>query len=153
MTEGRTMIPLTRRQSLARLAAAPYGRVIFTQRAMPAVRHVNHLLRDGLIIIRSQHDAAITARASAGSGAVVLFQADDIDPAARTGWTVTVTGLALPVTDPDQAAAYRERLRPWIAGSRSDIISITADIVIGFELAPVTGREGYRLPAARRGEP
>jgi len=130
------MTPLTRQQALDKLAAAPFGRVVFTQHAMPALRHVNHIISHGQIIIRSHYDAAITAHAAPGDGTVVLYQADDINPATRTGWTVTVTGRARLITDPAKAAVYLELIHPWVTGSKSHIISITADIVTGFELTP-----------------
>ncbi len=70
MSEGdRQMRPMTRQQALGKLASTGYGRVMFTQHAMPAIRPVNHLLHDGHIIIRCHDDSAITARADPGAEA------------------------------------------------------------------------------------
>jgi nitroimidazol reductase NimA-like FMN-containing flavoprotein (pyridoxamine 5'-phosphate oxidase superfamily) len=135
MGEGdRQMKPMTRQQSLAKLASAEYGRVVFTQHAMPAIRPVNHMLRDGRIIILSHDDSAIAARAGNGPGNVVVYEADQIDPRTRTGWSVTVTGHARRVEDPDLVASYQQVLRPWIAGTMNTVIGIDTDIVSGFEL-------------------
>jgi hypothetical protein len=130
----RQMKPMTRQQALDKLAAAEYGRVVFTQHAMPAIRPVNHLLSDGRIIILTHDDSAIAARADHGRGNVVVYEADQIDPSTRTGWSVTVTGLARLVEDPALIARYQKALRPWIAGAIGTVIGIGTDIVTGFEL-------------------
>jgi pyridoxamine 5'-phosphate oxidase-like protein len=139
MAEGdRQMKPMTRHQALDKLASVPFGRVVFTEHALPALRQVNHLIDHGRIIIRSHPDSAITNRADHGRGSVVLYEADDIDPLTRTGWSVTVTGLARRIEDPVQVAHYKELLHPWAAGNMSVVISIDTEIVNGFEL---TGNE------------
>jgi hypothetical protein len=54
MAEGdRQLKPMTRQQALDKLASAPFGRVVFTEHALPALRQVNHLIDHGRIIIRS----------------------------------------------------------------------------------------------------
>src|SRR5260370_14713146 len=125
MTNGdRWMKPMTRQQALDKLAGAAFGRVVFTERAMPALRQVNHLLDNGRIIIRSSPDSAITSRANHGHGSVVLYAADSIDQVTRTGRSVTVTGLARLIQDPEQAARYKEMLHPRVAGHMTNVISI-----------------------------
>jgi hypothetical protein len=57
--------------------------------AMPAIRPVNHLIDGRTIIIRSHLGSAITGHASA-DGAVVCYQADDIDPVRHTGWSAII---------------------------------------------------------------
>jgi len=135
MNEGdRQMKPMTRQQAMDKLANAEYGRVVFTQHAMPAIRPVNHLVSDGRIIIVSHDDSAITAHAGHERGNVVVYEADQIDPRTRTGWSVTVTGLARQVEDPALVARYQQALRPWVAGAMDVVIGIGTDIVTGFEL-------------------
>ena len=136
--DDRQLKPMSRQQALDKLASAPFGRVVFTEHAMPALRQVNHLVDHGRIIIRSHPDSALTNRADHGHGVVLLYEADDIDPLTRTGWSVTVTGLARLIEDPVQAAHYKELLHPWVAGNMSAVISIDTEIVNGFEL---TGSE------------
>ena len=133
------MKPMTRQQALDKLASAPFGRVVFTQHAMPALRPVNHVVHEGQVIIRSHPSSAITAQAGHGGATVVLYQADSIDPVTRTGWSVTVTGLARLVEDPAQAARYKGMVLPWTAGDMSNVISIDPEIVTGFELAEGPG--------------
>jgi nitroimidazol reductase NimA-like FMN-containing flavoprotein (pyridoxamine 5'-phosphate oxidase superfamily) len=135
MNEGdRQMKPMTRKQALDKLASAEYGRIVFTQHAMPAIRPVNHVLSDGRIIILSHDGSAIATRADHHHGNVVVYEADQIDPRTRTGWSVTVTGLARIVEDPALIALYQQALHPWVAGSKNTVIGIDTDIVAGFEL-------------------
>lgn len=149
----RDVTPLTRRQALSKLAVAPFGRVIFTQHAMPALEHVSHVVSRGQIVIRSHPGAAITTHAVTDHGTVVLYQADDINPATGAGWTVTATGLAHLITDPAQAAAYCDLLRPWAADERADIITISPGIVTGFQLSLAHDDHPGCRPAAGRGLP
>lgn len=113
------------------LASVPVGRVVFTQNALPAIRAVNHLVDDGVIIIRSHEGAAIVGHAAAG--AVVCYEADQFDTDRRTGWSVVVTGLARPVRDP-AAERYRHLLEPWFPGDMDHVIAIEAGIVTGRRL-------------------
>jgi len=65
---------------------------------------------------------------------VVVYEADQIDLEARTGWSVTVTGRAGLVTDPHAVARYRQLLIPWI--DMDHVSRITAEIVTGYRLSP-----------------
>jgi hypothetical protein len=64
----------------------------------------------------------------------VVYEADQIDPRTRTGWNVTVTGLARIVENPALIARYQQALKPWAAGPKNTVIGIDADIATGFEL-------------------
>jgi Pyridoxamine 5'-phosphate oxidase len=72
----------------------------------------------------------------APGGAVVAYEADDINPAERTGWSVVVTGLAKIVDDPEEAARCKAALRPWLGGDMGCVIQIEPEIVTGFDLSP-----------------
>ncbi len=124
---------LTRDEAMRLLAAVPVGRVVFTDRALPAIRPVNHLVDGHRIIFRTSAGAAITTAVD-GTGTIVAFEADAIDPVRRVGWSVVVVGGARLVTDAAEIGRYLEALRPWAAGAKDDIISIKADIVTGFRL-------------------
>ncbi|MFC5889001.1 pyridoxamine 5'-phosphate oxidase family protein [Kitasatospora sp. CM 4170] len=136
----RHLVPLERAEALRLLAGVPFGRIVFTSRALPAVRPVNHLLLDDTVVIRTHDGAALTAAAAgAEEGVVVAYEADAIDPVTRLGWSVVVTGYARPVTDPEQLARYREVLRPWVAASMDHTVAIRPDLVTGFRLATEAG--------------
>jgi nitroimidazol reductase NimA-like FMN-containing flavoprotein (pyridoxamine 5'-phosphate oxidase superfamily) len=117
---------------LALLGSVPFGRVVFTHRALPAIRPVNHIVDNGNIIIRSSLGSGITG--AAGDGMVVAYEADVIDPQRRTGWSVVVTGLARLVHDPDDLARYERLLEPWVDGRMDCVVSIPADLVTGYQL-------------------
>jgi nitroimidazol reductase NimA-like FMN-containing flavoprotein (pyridoxamine 5'-phosphate oxidase superfamily) len=96
---GAVLAQLDRTTCLARLGTQPFGRLVFTHRALPDVLPVNYRL-DGeslLIQLRSRSAAAAGTRDS-----VVAFDVDDIDIATRSGWSVTVVGHAHEITDPSE---------------------------------------------------
>ena len=123
---------LDRAEVLERLASTSYGRVVFTQRALPAIRPVNHILDGGHVIICSHENTALAE--AARRGAVLAFQADEIDPATRTAWSVVVTGLSELVGDPIGAARYRSALGAWLGTEPGEIIRINPEVITGFEL-------------------
>jgi nitroimidazol reductase NimA-like FMN-containing flavoprotein (pyridoxamine 5'-phosphate oxidase superfamily) len=117
---------------LALLGSVPFGRVVFTDRALPAIRPVNHIVDGASVIIRSSLGSGI--RAAAGKGLVVAYEADAIDPDTRTGWSVVVTGMAQVVADADDIARYERLLDPWVDGRMDCVIRIPADLVSGYQL-------------------
>jgi len=148
----RPAIELTEGECWQMLASVPIGRVVFTQRAMPAIRPVNHLVEGKNIIIRTHLGAAIASRAAtagragaAGTaafgggrdeepGSVVCYEADQLDQASHTGWSVIVTGLARMVTDPGAIARYADALEPWMTGDMNQIVAIESRFVSGIRL-------------------
>ena len=136
---------LDRAESFRMLAAVAVGRLIFTSNALPAVLPVNFALADGLIVLRTA--AAIVARKVHDT--IVAFEADDLDPATFSGWSVTVTGRAALVTDLSIIARYQgPPLVPWIPGVRDQFVTITTELVEGLRvrgsgltavIAPVEG--------------
>ncbi|GAA3736688.1 nitroimidazol reductase NimA-like FMN-containing flavoprotein (pyridoxamine 5'-phosphate oxidase superfamily) [Spinactinospora alkalitolerans] len=120
---------LERQECLWLLAAAPIGRIVFTDRALPAVQPVNFALHGADIIVRTSSGSKL---ARATRDAVVAFEVDDYDVCARTGWSVMVVGTGRAVTDPDEVAELeRLPLRPWAPGPRSHFIRVETDIITG----------------------
>jgi len=152
----RPAIELTPGECWQLLASVSIGRVVFTHRAMPAIRPVNHLVEGRTIIIRTHLGAAVASRAAAlagttgttgtagaagvpggpedDPGSVVCYEADQLDPARHTGWSVIVTGLARLVTDPGAIARYADALKPWIAGEMNQVVAIEPRFVSGIRL-------------------
>ncbi|TDQ52218.1 pyridoxamine 5'-phosphate oxidase family protein [Actinorugispora endophytica] len=120
---------LDRDECLRLLAQAPIGRIVFTDRALPAVQPVNFTMHGVDIVIRTSPDSKL-ARATRDT--VVAFEVDDYDVQGRTGWSVMVVGLGRAVTDPGELAVLEELpLRPWAPGRRSHFIRIVTDIITG----------------------
>jgi nitroimidazol reductase NimA-like FMN-containing flavoprotein (pyridoxamine 5'-phosphate oxidase superfamily) len=131
----RQALDLTRAESWQLLGSVSLGRIVFTQRAMPAIRPVNHLVDDETIIIRSHLGSAITGHAAAGGGVVVCYEADEIDPVRHTGWSVIATGVARLVGDPAVISRYQQMLEPWVEGQMDYVIAIKPEIITGIRLA------------------
>lgn len=95
---------LSRDECLTLMASVPVGRIIFTRRALPEVELVSFILDRGDIVIRIDRDAHLAA---AARGGVVAFEADLLDVAGQTGWSITAIGPSREVID--QSDKYRLR--------------------------------------------
>ncbi|WP_369153354.1 pyridoxamine 5'-phosphate oxidase family protein [Streptomyces sp. R17] len=131
---------LGRQECLRLMAKVPVGRIVFTRRALPAVLPVNFSLDDGGAVLLRISAAADLVRAI--DGAVVAFEADDVDAATHSGWSVVVTGSAAVVTDP----AEHERLArtgpvSWVPAPQEVFVRIAPELVTGREL--IGGRTLY----------
>jgi Pyridoxamine 5'-phosphate oxidase len=136
MSDQRQRLPeLAPAECMTLLGTVPFGRIVFTARALPAVRLASHLVDDGRVVVRAGNDAAIITPGMAAAGTVVAYQADVIDPARSLGWSVTVVGMAHPVTAPDIAAAFRQGLSDLADGGDDQVIAIDVGMVTGFRLA------------------
>ena len=103
---------LDRAQSLRLLTRVPVGRLIFTVNALPTVRPMNFAW-PALIVLRTAADTTVARRVD---GEIVAFQADDLDVATSSGWSVTVAGRGN--LRPGQASKPPRCLRrPGAAGS------------------------------------
>ncbi|MEU1785384.1 pyridoxamine 5'-phosphate oxidase family protein [Streptomyces sparsogenes] len=134
---------LDRGECLRLLATAPVGRVVYTRQALPAVVPVDFgLATDGAVLLRT---SAASELSRAVDGAVVAFEADAVDAATRSGWSVVLTGRAAVVTDPAERERL-ERMAPcsWAPSSDEVLVRIDAELVTGRQL--VGGRTLYGVP-------
>ncbi|WP_433203047.1 pyridoxamine 5'-phosphate oxidase family protein [Dactylosporangium sp. CS-047395] len=129
------MRSLGRRRCLELLGSVPVGRVVFTDRALPAIRPVNHLLDGETIVIRSSLGGGLASAATAHGSLVVAYEADEIDAVTHSGWSVVVTGTARLVMDEERLLRYEGRLQPWVDEPMNCVIAIDCDLVNGFQLA------------------
>ena len=138
---------VSRAEAMRLLASVDYGRVVFTLKALPAVRPVNHLVDDGRIIIRTRLTTAIsTVATSADSGVVVAYEADDFDSQSQSGWSVVATGWARRVTDPGEVSRYERLLHPWV-NHADTVLTIDPDVVTGIRIIASKGpRNGFLTP-------
>ncbi len=129
------VVSLDRLEAIRLLTAIGYGRVVFTQDALPAIRPVNHLVdANGNIMVCTRLTSRLTSSIRADPQVVVAYEADEIDPVLCTGWSVVVTGLARAVTDHARIARYEGLLRPWVASAMDTIVEIEPTIVTGVRL-------------------
>jgi uncharacterized protein len=121
-----------------RLATVSYGRVVATSGALPLVVPVNFALDGHAIVFRTTVDGALAA---ATRGAVVAFEADDIDPSIASGWSVVVTGIAAPVTAvSDLLRVQQLAVVPWAPGERDHYVRLVPGLVTGRHLLSNTVR-------------
>ncbi|MET9290796.1 pyridoxamine 5'-phosphate oxidase family protein [Streptomyces sp. NPDC003077] len=125
-------VALPSSEAVRLLGKARIGRVVFSHRALPAVRLVNHVLLDDRIVIRTHTGAALLGPAQ--DGAVVAYEADEVDPVRRTGWSVVVTGVAHLVRDPAEQLRYQGALEPWIGGGMDQVVGISMDVITGYRI-------------------
>ncbi|MFD6286739.1 pyridoxamine 5'-phosphate oxidase family protein [Streptomyces sp. NPDC060205] len=135
----RQSIELDGDEALRLLGTVSLGRIVFTRHALPTIRPVNHVLDAGDIVIRTHEGAALTARTrhTGGSGVVVAYEADAIDPDTHLGWSVVVTGYAQLVTESHELARYRQLLRPWVDRTTDYAVRIHPDLITGIRLTAV----------------
>ncbi|MFK0290518.1 pyridoxamine 5'-phosphate oxidase family protein [Streptomyces sp. NPDC090442] len=121
---------LDRQECLRRLTLVPIGRLVYTHEALPAVLPVNFSLdQEHAVVLRT---SAVSRLAHAVDGAVVAFEADWFDEAARSGWSVSVIGRAAVVTDPKEQERLRAvGLRSWLAVAQDTFIRIPPELVTG----------------------
>ncbi|MEV5646706.1 pyridoxamine 5'-phosphate oxidase family protein [Nocardia sp. NPDC052254] len=136
------VVSLDRHEAMGLLRGIGYGRVVFTRDALPAIRTVNHLVdTDDRIVVRTRVTSRLTSSIRSDPEVVVAFEADDIDPVSRTGWSVVVTGLARTVTDPGRIARYEQLLRPWVAAAMDTVVEIEPTLVTGVRLVDQQERD------------
>ncbi|MFD7443310.1 pyridoxamine 5'-phosphate oxidase family protein [Streptomyces sp. NPDC059909] len=87
---------------------------------------------DGDVVIRTHEGSMLLG--SAIESEVVAYEADELDPATRTGWSVIVTGVATRVSDQTDIARYQNMLIPWVDMEMGHVVRIRAEIVTGFRL-------------------
>jgi nitroimidazol reductase NimA-like FMN-containing flavoprotein (pyridoxamine 5'-phosphate oxidase superfamily) len=120
---------LTRDDCMRLMGSVPVGRIVYTRQAMPAVALVNFGLIDGDIIIRTRAGGKLAAATRA---AVVAFEADSVDLAEHTGWSVAIVGQARAVTDGAEIRRLEVMTLPsWVTRGSDHFICISPAIVNG----------------------
>ncbi|WP_241748370.1 pyridoxamine 5'-phosphate oxidase family protein [Streptomyces sp. M3] len=128
--DTRRMVEVPGPEALWLLEGATQGRVVYLQRDSAVVRPATHVLEYGRLIVR------VPAQTTALLGrAMLTYHADEIRTATGTGWTVSASGPAEVITDPDEAAHYRRTLRGWAHGPHDTLVRIRPQTVAGYRLA------------------
>jgi nitroimidazol reductase NimA-like FMN-containing flavoprotein (pyridoxamine 5'-phosphate oxidase superfamily) len=140
MSDRRQLEVLDRAQCLDLLDTVRVGRLVFTEDGLPAVQPVNFRMCGGEPVIRVAGGTKL--RAAVGN-AVVAFEADELDPDLRTGWSVTVVGHASVITDVVELVELSGVwLQPWVGGRRDHFIRIRTERITGRVLAMASTRPG-----------
>ncbi|EIE97987.1 pyridoxamine 5'-phosphate oxidase family protein [Saccharomonospora glauca] len=132
ITTPAEMRELSEVECLELLKTEPVGRLVFTEKALPAIRPVNYVLDGRDVIIRTSGDS--WARRVADT--VVAFEVDSIDHASHTGWSVVLLGTATVITDVNTLVRVTDfRNRPWAPGQRDRYLRIRAGQLTGRRLS------------------
>jgi nitroimidazol reductase NimA-like FMN-containing flavoprotein (pyridoxamine 5'-phosphate oxidase superfamily) len=111
------------------VAHAGFGRVAFVRDGEPWVLPVN-CVADGRSIVFRTAEGSMLHRL--GPRALVTFEADGIDRAAESGWSVLVRGHLREITDGDELAALADGgPEPWAPGPRDQWLRIEPFDVTG----------------------
>jgi len=110
------------------------GRVGFTAADGMMMLPVNFAVTAKTIIFRTAPDTLLALHASGQ----VSFEADCLNEALRTGWSVLVQGRARKVTGEREIEQLQNRthLEPWAAGARDVYIRITPTRITGRRIQP-----------------
>lgn len=141
--DERSLVALTRGECVALLRTGCVGRVVFTERALPAVLPVTYGMLGEEIVIRTEGDSRLAVAARNG---VLAFEVDDIDMQSRTGWSVVVTGVPALTTDPADLDQVATVLDPWLPTPSDVVVRIPATVVTGRRIVsqlPLAASEAY----------
>lgn len=125
---------LDRTECLELLRTVTMGRIAFTEGALPAIHPVNFTVDASNVIIWTSGGGKLAA---AVTGAMVAFEADEVDAVTRSGWSVVVLGHASLIRDIDElvALAVPDR-RPWAPGRSNHVIRIKSERITGRRILP-----------------
>jgi|CZKT01.1.fsa_nt_gi nitroimidazol reductase NimA-like FMN-containing flavoprotein (pyridoxamine 5'-phosphate oxidase superfamily) len=134
-TRAPVLEPLDEAECLRLIAPGGIGRLVYTGRFDLTVLPVNYKLHEGSIVFRTAQDSPTDEdlrTGIAGAEYRVAFEVDDVDPAAREGWSVLIQGSAHHVDSAaERASVQASGVEPWAAGSREHFIRITPTRITG----------------------
>lgn len=130
-------------QCLALLRSAPVARIVYVASGLPEVTLVNAGVEDRTVFVRCLPGTRL-ATALAEPGLPVLVEADDLDPATRSGWSVVGRGHMEPVLDAVAVAHLDRSVAPsWVLGdSGGTWVRIELDDVSGRRVGGAITTEG-----------
>jgi len=126
---------LSEAECLQLISPGGVGRLAYAGRYGLTVLPVNYKLHEGTIVFRTAHDSPTDRDLRTGiQGAEfkVAFEIDDINPAAREGWSVLIQGSAHHVESGTEHASVLEAgVEPWAGGTRELFLRIIPTRITG----------------------
>lgn len=131
---GHPLRTLSPAECLDLLEPGGIGRVGFTAAEGMMMLPVNFAVAAKTVVFRTAPDTLLALYADGQ----VSFEADCLDEALRTGWSVLVQGRAHRVTGEREVEQLRNRtqLQPWAAGARDVYVRITPTRISGRRIQP-----------------
>ncbi|MDP9823909.1 pyridoxamine 5'-phosphate oxidase family protein [Nocardioides massiliensis] len=118
MSPARHLVDLDTATAVELLASVPVGRLVWNGSAGLTAIPVNHVWRDGRVLVRT---TAYSTIARECDDQPVAFEVDALDEDHRIGWSVLVRGRASIDWDAGPASAPTD---PWPDGLRPLVLAI-----------------------------
>ena len=144
----RRMIEVSGAEALWLLEGVTGGRLVYVQRDVPMVRPAAHVLEYGRLIVRTP----VAATALSGTSTVVTYHADHLHSVTGRGWSVTASGPAEVITDPNEAAHYLRTLSGWAHGPHDTLLRVRPQNVNGYRLGDIAATSA-QAPGDIHGRP
>jgi hypothetical protein len=136
---------LDRRECAENLAGTHMASIAVTVNALPVVLPVIVVGLDDMLYVRAAPDGVL-ARCMPNY-VVSLLVWDDVSLDGGMGWTISVTGVATPVTRPTELDACLTQLPTWT--DRDVFLRVPTTIVSGREFAPQPRSQNARRSERR----
>jgi nitroimidazol reductase NimA-like FMN-containing flavoprotein (pyridoxamine 5'-phosphate oxidase superfamily) len=136
-----TIEELSEAECLRLIAPGGVGRIAYESRFGPAVLPVNYTLDAGAVLFRTAEHGPLDEDLRTGitSGEYkVAFEIDDIDPAARRGWSVLIQGPAHHLTATERDAAQSADIETWAPGAKELFVKIAPTRITGRRVGAAT---------------
>ena len=119
------------------MSRSGFGRLGFMDGEELMVLPMNAAVSENRVVFRTTADSMF---ARAGNGTKVVFEVDQTDRVAESGWSVLLRGVAEEVVEPAVRAALDELpLRPWAPGLRDHWIRVSPVTVTGRAISHGSG--------------
>jgi hypothetical protein len=131
-------------ECLRLISAGGVGRIAYSGRFGPTVLPVNYKLHEGAIVFRTEAESPLGEDLRTGIAHAeyrVAFEIDQIDMAAREGWSVLIQGPVHHVdSGAERASVEQAGIEPWPGGERELFLRIIPRRITGRRIvrSPVT---------------
>jgi nitroimidazol reductase NimA-like FMN-containing flavoprotein (pyridoxamine 5'-phosphate oxidase superfamily) len=120
---------------LTLIAPGGIGRIAYAGRYGQTVLPVNYQLLDNTIVFRTGEDSPLEQDLQTGIRHAewqVAFEIDEIDLAAKGGWSVLIQGHAHHVdSDTEREAVRKTGVQPWSGGAKEHYIRVVPTRITG----------------------
>ncbi len=115
-------------EALDLLRTQAVGRLAYVVDGKPRILPLNYIVHQGAVTFRTAYGELLDAIHQRD----VVFEADHVEDARRTGWSVIVHGLAEEIWRGEELEIVRRLpLRPWAAGERDHYVRIVSKRITG----------------------
>ncbi|GAB3979400.1 hypothetical protein GCM10029978_074680 [Actinoallomurus acanthiterrae] len=122
-------------ECLQLISAGGVGRIAYTGRFGPVVLPVNYKLHEGAIVFRTALGSPMDEDLRTGIADAeyqVAFEIDEIDMAAREGWSVLIQGSAHHVdSEAERESLIHAGVEPWPGGQRELFLRVNPSRTTG----------------------